>query len=128
METIIIKGKVIAGTGDGRKMNIPTANIGIDSNIYKDLPLGVFASVISIDEKLYKSITHIGPRAIFKEKTIQFEVHIFDFNRSIYGEEVEIRLIEFIRETKDFGNIEDMLDQIQDDIRKAKEYLQAFTI
>lgn len=126
MEILTVKGKVVEGTGDGRKMNVPTANIAVDPTIFKDLPLGVFASVIEIDKKLYKSITHIGPRAIFKEEEVQFEVHIFDFSNSIYGEEVEVRLIDFIRETKKFDSVDAMMEQIREDIKKAKEYLQTF--
>lgn len=126
MDNIIFKGKVIAGSGDGRKIKIPTANIEIDPNLFMGIPLGVYASIIKVEKKLYKSITHIGPRAVFSEEQTQVEVHIFDFERNIYGMEVEIKLLKFIRETLKFESLDDMVEQIKLDIKKAQEYLQTF--
>lgn len=126
METKIFKGKVIAGTQDGRKLNMRTANLEIYEGTLQELKHGVYASLVTINKEIYKSITHYGPRSVLSEDIPKFEVHIFNFKNDIYGEKIEVKLIEFIRDTKKFDSLEDMMDQISEDIRKAKDLLQTY--
>lgn len=111
-------GKVIKGSGDGRKIGFPTANILPDKDI-SSLKYGVYACEILINKISYKGVAHYGPRAVFDETKPQFEVHILDFNEDIYGEIVEIYLDNNIRETIKFDNLNDMIEQIQQDIKCA---------
>ncbi len=128
METQKYKGKIIVGTQDGRKINMRTANLEIYAGPIESLEFGVYASIIKIDKNLYKSITHYGPRLVFSETTPKFEVHIFNFQKEIYGEKVEVELKKFIRETQKFDSLDDMMNQIHDDIRKAKDLLQTYHV
>lgn len=114
-----ITGKVVKGSGDGKKMGIPTANIEFKYNS-KTLTQGVYSTKIKIDGKKYFGISHYGPRYVFNETTPQLEIHILDFDQDIYGEIVEIELLGFIRPTMRFKNTGEMLKQIDKDIAEVK--------
>jgi riboflavin kinase/FMN adenylyltransferase len=122
------KGKVIPGTQQGRKLNMRTANLEIIEGDLSKLKFGVYATIVRIDKKLYKSITHYGPRMVFSEENPQFEVHIFDFDKDIYGEKIDVEIVEFIRETVKFYSTEKMMEQIQDDFNKAHVILANFQL
>lgn len=116
---LVITGRVIKGSGDGKKMGIPTANIEFEHNP-KTLAHGVYSTKIKIDGKKYFGISHYGPRYVFNENTPQLEIHILDFDQDIYGKIVEVELLDFIRPTMRFNNIEEMLKQIDKDIVRVK--------
>lgn len=116
---ITITGRVIKGSGDGKKMGIPTANIEFKHNL-KTITQGVYSTRIKIDKKKYFGISHYGPRYVFNETTPQLEIHILDFDQDIYGKIVEIELLGFIRPTMKFKNTEEMLKQIDKDIAEVK--------
>lgn len=111
-------GKVIKGSGDGRKIGFPTANILPDKDI-SSLKYGVYACEILIENLSYTGVAHYGPRAVFGETKPQFEVHILDFNEDIYDKKVEVIVGLFIRETIKFDNLNDLIDQIHRDIIHA---------
>ncbi len=110
-------GKVIKGSGDGRKIGFPTANILPKIDI-SSLKYGVYACEILINNISYNGVAHYGPRAVFDETKPQFEVHILDFDEDIYGELVNIFLGKRIRETMKFYTIDDLVKQIKIDISK----------
>lgn len=121
LHPLIVKGIVERGAGDGRKIGFPTANISLQNPL--PLEYGVYASIATIDGRSYKSITHYGPRLVFGETRPLFEVHIFDFNTSIYGKELVVEVRDFIRKTQPFPSLEAMKKQIQEDCKKAKRLL-----
>lgn len=109
-------GKVIKGSGDGRKIGFPTANILPDIDI-SSLKYGVYACEILIDDITHKGVAHYGPRAVFGEIIPQFEVHILEFNQNIYNKSVEVILGSYIRDTIKFDSIEALKKQIVEDIK-----------
>lgn len=109
---------MIKGSGDGRKIGFPTANILPDKDI-SSLKYGVYACEILIENLSYTGVAHYGPRAVFGETKPQFEVHILDFNEDIYDKKVEVIVGLFIRETIKFDNLNDLIDQIHRDIIHA---------
>ncbi|HRN86610.1 MAG TPA: riboflavin kinase [Candidatus Dojkabacteria bacterium] len=112
-------GRVTRGSGDGTKIGFPTANILPNIDI-SGLKFGVYACDIYIEKKPYKGVAHYGPRAVFGETKPQFEVHILDFDKDIYGELVKIFLGKYIRETMNFDNLNGMIEQIHQDIKYAR--------
>ncbi len=120
-QQILASGPVVRGAGDGKKLGFPTANIALDSSL--DLDYGVYACVITVDGKKHKAILHYGPRLVFGEEKPLFEVHIFDFKKTIYGTHVSVEIKDFIRKTMHFSSLKDMVQQIKLDCVEAKKIL-----
>lgn len=118
--SIKIKGKVIHGKGLGKIVGMPTANLDFDITNTK-IDIGVYASVVYL-EKEYVGVTNIGTRpSVDNDKKISIETHILDFDRDIYGEIIEIELIEKIRDIKKFKNLEEVKMQVDKDKLVAKK-------
>jgi riboflavin kinase/FMN adenylyltransferase len=108
-------GRICEGAKLGRTIGFPTANLA--HNPDKLLPPnGVYSSYIELNQKTYKGITNIGnkPTVYSNEKTI--ETHILDFDKDIYGEEIKVRLTNFIRPEKKFESLQLLKKQIQWDL------------
>jgi len=117
-----VKGIVVKGSGEGTKIGIPTANISTSDSL-EDLEQGVYATTVTIDDKIYGGVAHYGPRAVFNEYVPQLEVHIFKFKEMIYGKTIEVEFLEFIRPTVKFNTIEDMLIKIKKDIQASENFI-----
>ena len=108
-----LEGKVIEGDHLGKKIGFPTANLEVnDKN--KIIPCkGVYAARILWNRKKFRGMVYIGKRptiTIQGEKRI--EAHLFDFCNNLYGETLQIEFVEFLREDKQFENVEDLKKQI----------------
>ncbi len=114
-----IVGKVIHGLGNGKKVGMPTANIDFKS-IDEKIEYGVYAAIIYLDNKKYLGVCNVGSRpTVDNKKTI--EVNILDFNQDIYNQEIEIDLIEKIRDIKKFNNLDEVKQQVDKDIKKVRK-------
>ena len=115
-----IKGIVIKGDKRARKMNFPTANI-IPTEIITPKK-GVYIVRVIYNDKKYNGIANFGKRPTFNSDKFLLEVNIFDFNEEIYGKELTIEFLAFIREEKKFDNFEKLKDQVEKDVQTTKEY------
>lgn len=120
---VIISGRVISGKGRGRKLlNFATANIEIP--LEKILPAnGVYLVEINIDNQKYYGLMNIGIKPTFKEKNKTVEVHIINFNKSIYNKVVNINILQKIRNEKYFNHPGLLKKQIEDDILTASKII-----
>lgn len=112
-----ISGKVVKGMQLGRKLGFPTANIGYDilENIIPKN--GVYHTITKIKDIEYVSITNIGNKpSVQKSNTISIETHILDYKQSIYGQQISIIFIDWLRNEIKFHQIQDLIDQITKDI------------
>lgn len=143
----LISGKVIKGKQRGRDLGFPTANVLIDSEI----PQGIYISQIKIidilDSRLrgndkkkggidkdsldseqarmtetYPSVTFIGNATTFGESDVKSETYILDFDQDLYDKMVEIELLEKIRENEKFESVEKLIENMNQDVEKAREY------
>jgi riboflavin kinase/FMN adenylyltransferase len=119
-----LEGKVIQGNRLGREIGFPTANLDIcDKN--KVIPgEGIYAVRIYWKQKSYKGMVYIGKRptiAALGEKRI--EANLFDFSGDLYGEMLQLEFVEFLRDDKQFQNIEDLKKQLFADREAAIETL-----
>ncbi|MBI3385717.1 EamA family transporter [Candidatus Gottesmanbacteria bacterium] len=117
-----IAGRIVTGHGDGKRLGFPTANIALAVPLV--LPYGVYACRVMLEGKKYKGVLHWGPRIIFGETTPQCEVYIFDFAKNIYGREIEVEIIGFIRPSKNFSSPSRMVSQIRKDCIDARKLLR----
>lgn len=110
-----ITGIVSEGSKIGKTLGFPTANINIDS-MYCNLKNGVYCVNIFYNENKFLGIANYGYNPSFNLiKKPRLEVNIFDFEEDIYGKELRIEFIEFIRSEVKFENIDDFLKQINKD-------------
>ncbi len=113
-----IKGYVVMGKQIGRTINFPTANIKTNNIAPKN---GIYGTNIKINDKIYKSITNVGIRpTIDDDNEISIEVHILDFDQDIYGMDVELSFINFIRCEMKFNSLDELKLQIKKDIESMR--------
>ncbi|QPC46389.1 bifunctional riboflavin kinase/FAD synthetase [Mangrovibacillus cuniculi] len=116
-----MKGTVIHGDKRGRKIGFPTANIELADDYLLPSP-GVYAMEVTIQGVSYEGVCNIGYRPTFKdpnEKKLSIEVHLFQFERSIYGEEITLHWLKRIRNEQKFSGIEELVQQIEKDKQEA---------
>lgn len=116
-----IKGKVIKGKARGKVLGFPTANIEAKNDI---IPFGVYISQVRINSETLPAITNAGLRPTFDKEEMQIESYIINFNRNLYGEEIDIIFIKKIRDEMKFKSPEELSLQISKDLEQAKTYFK----
>lgn len=119
-----ISGRVVAGDRIGRSMGFPTANLQLKDD-RKLLPAsGVYAVKVLVDGQKYRGMLNIGVRpTVSCAGLVRIEVNIFDFDRSIYGQEIRVSLIARIRGERKFEGVKELAEQLRKDKEKANEFL-----
>lgn len=108
-------GEIIHAKGLGKKMGYPTANLKLIDNFV--IPrYGVYDTDIIINGERFKASTNIGTNPTVEHDGIKIEAHILDFDRDIYGEIVELELLDFVRPELKFDSVEELFDQIAKDV------------
>ncbi|MCA9386196.1 riboflavin kinase [Candidatus Dojkabacteria bacterium] len=120
---VIVMGKVVHGSGDGKKLGFPTLNIKISDEL-ADFIYGVYAGYVYINDTKYTTAVHYGPRRVFNEDTALLEAHVLEFNEEVYNHIIRLELIEFIRPTLDFSSTEELVEQMHKDVQLVKEVLK----
>ncbi len=118
--TFSLCGRVIKGDGRGKQWGIPTANLGMHR---LTLPLkGVFCvQVCRSTGELLKGVANIGSRPTVDGTKNILEIHLFDFNESLYGEMLQVFFLHKLRDEIKFSSVDALIQQIQDDVVAAKE-------
>ena len=122
MENNKFSGIVIRGKNRGKKLGYPTANVLIEA-IFKE---GVYVSETVIDKKKLQSITFIGNAKTFNEHDYQSETYILDFNRDIYDQKIEVKLLKKIRDNQKFESVDALILQMKKDEEEARKYLNEY--
>lgn len=110
-----LKGKVIKGKEIGRTIGFPTANIQVADSTKLIPENGVYAVKINVSAKEYTGMMNIGTNPTINGSHQSLEVHIFDFDASIYDEEIRIRFLDRIRSEIKFESLEALQEQLQED-------------
>ncbi len=121
------EGAVISGEQRGRDLGYPTANMSIDG---LHLPkLGVYAVEADILTGPHKGSYHgaasLGTRPMFGENKPNLETFIFDFKGDIYGEDISIALVDYLRPELKFDSLDALITQMDADCDKARQILAA---
>ncbi|MDG1062600.1 MAG: bifunctional riboflavin kinase/FAD synthetase [SAR86 cluster bacterium] len=115
-------GKVVYGQQLGRTIGVPTANLWIPK---QRLPIaGVYAVKCLLGEKLLNGIANMGIRPTVDGSKPVLEIHLFNFNESIYGQRLTVEFTNKLRDEKKFDNIDFLKEQILLDISQAKLILE----
>lgn len=117
-----ICGRVAHGNKRGRTIGFPTLNVNLHRLVS---PLqGVFAvRVRGLDEQALPGVANVGSRPTVDGESQQLlEVHVFDFERQVYGEHVAVEFVERLRDEQKFESFSDLRSQIQLDADRAREF------
>jgi riboflavin kinase/FMN adenylyltransferase len=101
-------------------MNFPTANLVPGELIHPKK--GVYAIRARYTDKWNNGIANFGERPTVDGKRLLLEAHLFEFNQDIYGKELTVEFLTFIREEKKFDNFALLTEQVQKDIQLVKSY------
>ena len=117
---VSILGTVVMRSGRGRVLGFPTANLALHHEVRP--PSGVYGTRVPWAGKNYLALTNIGLRPTFarealssEDETLEIEVHILDFQESIYGKNLEVQFLFKIRDEIPFKTVEELKAQIEKD-------------
>ena len=119
-----ISGRVVPGQALGRKLGFPTANIRLQRRVSP--VAGIFAVRVSgsaLDRA--PGIASVGTRPTVGGSEWLLEVHMFDFDRNLYRQRLDVDFIARLRDEEKFDALEAMTAQMQQDARRAREVLDA---
>ena len=120
-----ISGKVVQGKQIGRAIGFPTANIEIPEPsklIPKD---GAYIVSASLEGTVFNGMLNIGRRPTLNGQDKTIEVHLFDFERTIYGEDISISFLDFLRPEKKFSGLDELKEQLYKDRMLASKFFES---
>jgi riboflavin kinase / FMN adenylyltransferase len=116
-----ILGTVIAGEKLGRRLGFPTANLSAHSEQFP--PNGVYVAEARLAGSIYRGVANLGYRPTVAAGKLErlLELHLFELEREIYGEEMEVRFLRYLRPEQKFEDLEALKAQIARDVEEARE-------
>src|SRR5213596_4122824 len=115
-----ILGTVVRGDDLGKKIGFPTANLSAHNEQFP--PNGVYFAQASLDGAVYPGVINLGYRpTVSREKERVLEIHLLDFDRDIYGKDLEVRFIQYLRPEQKFENVDALVRQIELDVHQARK-------
>lgn len=122
-----LEGKVIHGFHNGRGIGFPTANVG-EINPQLILPhLGAYAVMVNVDNEWHMGMVNIGHRPTLDNgDDVSIEVNIFDFDNDIYGKEIILQFIRFLRLEFKMGSIDLLRQQLTNDKKLSIQILDKY--
>ncbi len=119
----MIRGQVVTGNRLGHHIGFPTANLKIPDSKKLLPPDGIYAATATIKGITHKGMLYIGLRpSIDAETEHRVEIHLFDFDRQIYDEEIAVELYSFIRADRKFSTVEDLRKAMQEDEVAVRQF------
>ncbi len=116
-----VSGTVVEGKKRGAGLGFPTANISLPATASPRT--GVYAVEAEVEGKWYGGAANLGYNPTFGDTDMSLEVHIFDFNRNIYGKPITIRFADRLRDEKRFSGPQELIEQIRKDVAAARKIL-----
>ena len=118
-----LKGEIRPGTGQGRKLIVPTLNLVTEQ---ETLPKnGVYATATVLGPKIYWSVTNVGVRPTFDGQRLAIESHLFDFSEQLTSGKMEVIFLSRLRDERKFSGPEALREQVLKDIDRAKGIVTA---
>lgn len=120
-----MSGKVVGGAKVGAGIGFPTANIPMPKGTA--LAHGIYAVFVYIHEAQHRGAAYLGTRPTFDDGTPILEIFLFDFNEELYGREIEIEFVDFIRGDRRFETVELLVAQMDKDVARARQILDTIS-
>jgi riboflavin kinase/FMN adenylyltransferase len=120
-----ILGTVEEGDRVGRELGYPTANLNPHNEIMP--PDGVYAGRVLIAREQFGGVANIGVRPTFanRDRKRVLEIHIFNFDRKIYGQDLEVLFLQKLRDERKFDSVDALRAQIAADEQTAREIIKS---
>lgn len=113
-----ITGTVLPGRGEGRDFGFRTANLEVAK---APVPEGVYSAWATVRGQRYKAAVSVGVSPLFKDETrANVEANIIDFDENIYGEEIQVEFVEFLRPMIKFASTADLIETVKANIEYCK--------
>jgi len=116
-----VTGEVVHGQKLGRELGFPTANLILDPACR--LRYGIYAVRMVVDGVLQKGVASWGRRPTVDNGPPWLEIHLLDFKGDLYGKEVEVRFVSWLRPEEKFDGLEALVAQIEKDVAQARAIL-----
>jgi riboflavin kinase / FMN adenylyltransferase len=116
-----ILGTVVHGDDLGKRIGFPTANLSAHSEQFP--PNGVYFAEASLDRVVYRGVVNLGYRPTMSRGKSDrvLEIYLLDFDSDIYGKDLELRFVRYLRPEKKFEDVAALVRQIERDVQQARE-------
>ena len=112
-------GTVVGGARRGQTIGFPTANL---DHLQTLVPAeGVYAARVPRPDRVYPAALNIGPNPTFGEHRRKIEVHLIGFSGDLYGQTLQVELLQYLRPTRSFAGPADLIAQLQTDIQRSRQ-------
>ncbi len=116
-----VLGEVIHGDKRGQVLGFPTANLTLDAAC--GLRHGIYAVRVGLGGRHYDGVASFGRRPMFDSGAVLLEVFLFDFSGDLYGRSIDVAFIGWLRAEEKFASVDDLVQEMQEDARHAREVL-----
>lgn len=122
-----LRGPVVCGDGRGRVLGYPTANVMTPCEVIQP-GHGVYLTRVLLDSgsQAFWGVTNVGKRPTFCPGKPTVEVHLLDFAKNLYGQELTVQFLQKIRDEKAFSGPAELAEQIKKDILQARELIRSY--
>jgi riboflavin kinase/FMN adenylyltransferase len=117
-----VSGEVIHGDKRGRELGFPTANLKLNPSC--GLKHGIYAVRIAVAGQRRDGVASFGRRPMFDDGAPLLEVFLFDFDRDLYGQAIDVAFIGWIRHEQKFESIETLKRHMTADVAQARDALK----
>ena len=119
-----LKGRIVKGNEIGRTIGFPTANLEIEED-YKLIPKnGVYLISTILEKQIFFGMMNIGVKPTLEIEKESIEVNLFDWGKDIYGEFIEVFILDYIRDETKFDSLIDLTDQIKIDKKTCLKLIE----
>lgn len=118
-----VSGKIIGGAKRGSGLGYPTANIPMPKGTA--LAHGIYAVRAHVDGEAHNAAAYLGTRPTFDDGMPVLEVFLIDFEGDLYGHDMEVEFVDFIREDRKFHSEQALIGQMDEDVKKVRKVLAA---
>ena len=115
-----LTGTVVHGLGNGHTVGMPTANLPCPAGDQHP-PFGVYASIVEVDGMRYIGVTNVGSRpSVDSSPTPTVETWLLDYTGNLYGKQITVGLMRFLRPTVKMESLQAVREQVQKDAEAAR--------
>jgi riboflavin kinase/FMN adenylyltransferase len=115
----MLRGPVVEGFRRGRTIGVPTANLRVTEQL---IPAeGVYAGRCTLNGTAYPAAVSIGTMLTFGDNPPQIEAHLVGFSGDLYGQTIDLELVDWVRDQRKFAGVDALKVQLQRDIAASVE-------
>ena len=118
-----IRGEVVHGRQLGRTIGMPTANLQVPTEKLIP-PNGVYVTRCRLQERILYGITNIGTKPTVDGRDVGVETYLFSFDEDIYGEEITVEFLHYVRKEQKFDSVAQLIEQMHRDAEFGMQYVK----